>query len=99
MKGYKTSRDYKRLKELLDQGYDVVCFCTYDFNENWKDKEGYHEMIVTDICRARRTRDNWYHIGARGLEYGTYWEDMNRYDSFEKMCENINIEFIEPTEL
>ena len=24
MKGYKTSKDYKRLKELLDEGYEVV---------------------------------------------------------------------------
>lgn len=24
MKGYKTSTDYKRLKELLDEGYEVV---------------------------------------------------------------------------
>ena len=25
MKGYKTSKDYKRLKELLDKGYSVIC--------------------------------------------------------------------------
>ena len=26
MNGYKTSRDYRRLKELLDEGREVVCF-------------------------------------------------------------------------
>ena len=25
MKNYKTSKDYKRLKELLDSGYKVIC--------------------------------------------------------------------------
>lgn len=25
MKGYKTSKDYTRLKELLDMGYKVIC--------------------------------------------------------------------------
>lgn len=28
MKGYKTSKDYKRLKELLDKGYKVICLWT-----------------------------------------------------------------------
>ena len=27
MKGYKTSKDYKRLKELLDNGYKVIVIC------------------------------------------------------------------------
>ena len=33
MKGYKTSKNYKRLKELLDRGYEVVCFI--DLGYNW----------------------------------------------------------------
>lgn len=28
---YNTIRDYKRLRVLLDAGYEVVCFTTYDF--------------------------------------------------------------------
>lgn len=27
MKGYKTSKDYKRLKELLDSGHKVIVIC------------------------------------------------------------------------
>lgn len=26
MKGYKTSKDYKRLKEMLDNGYSIIFF-------------------------------------------------------------------------
>lgn len=32
MKGYVTSRDMKLLKKLLDKGYEVVCFITYDIS-------------------------------------------------------------------
>ena len=41
---YNTSRDMKRLKELLDQGYDVVCFYSYDWNRFNKDKPDYKPM-------------------------------------------------------
>lgn len=31
---YKVSKDYKRLKQLLDEGNKVVCFIDYGFNRN-----------------------------------------------------------------
>lgn len=86
MNNYKTNKDYKHLKKLLDEGYEVVCFCTYDLNE------GYY---VTDICKATYY-DGWYHISARGIEYCSYWPECARYKSFEDMCTQNNIEFIEP---
>ena len=95
MKGYKTSKDYKRLKELLDKGYEVVCFTTYDFN---KHNPGHKTLMTTDICKGMLL-GGWYHFSARGIEYCTYWPEMNRYASFDDMCKNNNIEFIEPTEL
>ena len=103
MKGYKTSKDYKRLKELLDKGYEVVCFITYDFL--WRSQEPHEPMMVTDICRAKfikreQNRENdVYVIGVRGLSYITFWPNSNIYDfTFEDRCKAENIEFIEPTE-
>ena len=93
---YKTSRDYKRLKELLDAGYQVVCFTTYDFNEHDKGREDYQEYLTTDICYAY-LYDGRYYLAARGIEYSAYWPDMRRYKSFEEMCEDSQVEFIEPT--
>ena len=84
---YKTSRDYARLKELLDMGYHVVCFTTYDYGD------GYN---VTDVCKAT-LYDGRYQIAARGIEYVSYWPEMYRYKSFEEACEANEIEFIEPT--
>ena len=89
MNGYKTSKDYKRLKELVDNGYRVVCFTTYDWDEGYD---------VTDICCADQY-DGRYRLSARGIEYGAYWKGMKRFESFENMCEHCRIEFIEPTEL
>ena len=87
MKGYQTSKDYKRLKELLDKGYDIVC---------WADYERYDGHVCRDICHARKM-DDTYIISARGIEYGSYWDGRIAYDSFEEMCEDNHIEFIEPT--
>lgn len=83
---YKTSKDYKRLKELLDKGYTVVCFTTYDYGDG---------DYVTDVCKAT-CYDGRYQIAARGIEYTAYWPTMRRYNSFEEACRESNIEFIEP---
>ncbi len=88
MKGYKTSKDYKRLKELLDAGYEVVCFTTYDFGDG---------DYVTDICKAINYGDR-YQISARGIEYTSYWPGMYRFSSFEDACKNSDIEFIDINE-
>lgn len=87
MNNYKTSKDYKHLKKLLDDGCQVVCFCTYDW------ANGEHG---TDICWAI-CYDGRYQISGRGIEYGAYWRGMHRFKSFEDMCTQLNIEFIEPT--
>jgi hypothetical protein len=82
-KGYKTSKDYEHLKELLDDGFDVICF---------SDCDG-----CRDVCHAYKDED-WYRVTSRGIEYNVYWPDMHRYSSFEEMCKDSNIEFIEPVE-
>lgn len=93
---YKTSRDYKHLKELLDKGCEVVCFTTYDYNWCQEGKEGYHELMTTDVCYGQKYQDN-YSFVARGIEYACYWPGMGRYRSFEEMCDKNKIEYIEPT--
>ena len=100
MKGYKTSKDYKRLKELLDAGYSVVCFTTYDWR--WLELEPHEPMMVTDVCMARLLeRDSeyaHYGISCRGTGFLDYWIHDTNKRSFEEECELQNIEFIEPNE-
>lgn len=35
MKGYKTSKDYKRLKELLDEGHKIIVLYPSDFSQRF----------------------------------------------------------------
>ena len=86
---YRTSKNYARLKNLVDAGHRIVCFCTYDWDE------GYN---VTDVCIAI-CNDGRYQISTRGIEYCSYWDGMARYSSFEDACKQCDIEFIEPTNL
>lgn len=99
MKGYKTIRDYRRLKELLDNGYEVVCFTTYDFLQGREEKP----MMTTDICRAKLIDKDGeypcYIVGVRGCTYITYYlRGMNYKYSFEDICKQEQIEFIDPIE-
>ena len=104
MKGYKTSKDYKRLEELLNKGYEVVCFHTYDIHSN--QGVGHKPKIVTVVCQARlikceHNRFDTYRIRGVSNYILTYWpneKDANDYESFADACEEENIEFIDITE-
>ncbi len=91
--GYKWSRDYKRLKQLLDDGYEVVCLIDYDF---WRDGE--HPMS-RDICRARKHVNeddsdfDFYAFSSRGQGYGDIYKYF-KYD-FVDYCAAWNVEFID----
>lgn len=101
VRGYKTSKDYKRLKELLDAGNEVICFVTWDFNGFNRGKDGYEPMMTTDVCMARiddagKETEN-YRISCRGTTFITYWTKYFKYDyTFEELLEKENVEFIEP---
>ena len=103
MKGYKTSKDYKRLKELLDKEYEVVCFITYDFNKYSKGEPDYKPMMVTDVCTgkllSKGTEYERYSISCRGIEFFTYWlHGFKVAYTLEDLLKARNIEFIEPEE-
>ncbi len=78
---YKTSKDYKRLKELLNEGKYIVIF----YEQKWND--GY----ITKRCEFACKCDNVYHIAN-----STYFNWEEGHISFEKLCERYNVEFIEP---
>ena len=101
MKGYKTSKDYKHLKELVESGKEVVCFVTWNFNLRSNDE---WPMIVTDICLAKYFPNEnkkyvRYSFSSRGHIFGDYWPDMDEIKyTFEDLCEMLSVEYIEPTE-
>ena len=46
MKGYKTSRDYKRLKEFLDKGWRVIIICGGTLAYAVRGVKSYHIFCV-----------------------------------------------------
>jgi len=66
MKGYRTSKDYKRLKELLDKGYEIVCFIDL----------GYTDRKYTNLARKQMVQGVdayniigfWYHRNTKEFE-------------------------------
>lgn len=91
---YKISKDYKRLKQLLDQGDKVVCFVNFDW-----DRKG---DIITDIALARLVgsgEDIEYIISCRGLAYISIhplWYSDFSDEKLYKVFEQDNVQFIDP---
>lgn len=97
---YKTSRDMKRLKELLDTGYEVVCFITYDWNRADIDRPDHEPIMATDVCIAHRINGKYgrYCMSCRGTEFLVYWLQGFSYSyTFVELLEARDIQFIEPT--
>ena len=92
----------KLLKKLLDKGYEVVCFITYDFTRKDRDDPDYKPLMVTDVCVARLLdvggKYERYSLACRGTGFIDYWTKGMSYGySFEELLEARDIEFIEPT--
>lgn len=91
---YKVSKDYKRLKQLLDEGNKVVCFVDYDWNRECN--------IVTDIALAKcvgNGENKEYSISSRGIEYVSIyplWYYDFSDDRLYKAFEYDNVQFIDP---
>ena len=98
MEGYKTSKDYKHLVELLEAGKEVVCFVTYNIRQ-WHPEET--PIMVTDVCRAKLIKGNdpeyrHYLVGVRGHVFIEWWNDTIEKFTFEELCEAESLEYIEP---
>lgn len=98
MINYKTSKDYTHLKDLCDNGKEVICFVTWDFNRGMGEK-----MPTTDICTLKVLSPNspkykHYSFLVRGHEFGDYWPSIDDRFTFEELCEHLKVEYIEPNE-
>lgn len=88
--GYITSKDYARLKSLLDANVRVVCFINYDASPQT-------EYVFQDVCTAIKINSIYpsYQFDARGITYASWREIMPI--TFEEVCEQYGVEFMEPT--
>lgn len=92
--GYEWSRDYDRLKHLLDNGYEVMCRADYRIGN---DIQAQHDPC---IARLLNDYDDEYVAMARGIQYMSFRPSfVRRYEryprTFAEMCEASNLEFID----
>ena len=93
---YKVSKDYPRLKQLLDKGHKVVCWVTYEW-DRWGGP------VVMDIAEAQRIgKEEYmcYKTSVRGCCFWDIfpnWEEVNYTDEgMYKDWEGMNLQFIDP---
>ncbi len=85
---YKWSRDYSRLKAMLDDGFEVICRIDYEFSSS-----GDHSR---DICYCRKHPEGTYRFTVRGLEYGDIRaNELSSDDDFRDICSKWNVQFID----
>lgn len=88
---YKVSKDYKRLKKLLDEDNKIVCFVDYDW--------GSEGNTVTDIACANRKGCGEYSVYWRGVLYmsvnPSLYSDFSD-DKLYKEFARYNVQFIDP---
>lgn len=91
------SDDYGRLMSLLDDGNVVVCFVNYVYDTGAK------KITYRDVAKAKSneqgigSKSYGYVVEARGIRYLEWDRRMVglRGVTFEQMCEDLNLQFIE----
>lgn len=87
---YKTSKDYKKLFELIKTEI-IVCFVN-----SYKNPDG---TYMKDVCISNRKYDpEFISISARGISYIDAFEfdGLSIEDDFIQQCERIELEYIIP---
>ena len=82
---YKTSKDYKRLKELLDEGKKIAVFFIH--------KSGYGTEHKVHRMAEKKHEESWEYAG---YFIGSMTVFPFHKNPFEYYCEKYNVEFIEP---
>lgn len=85
---YRVSKDYKRLKQLLDDGSTVVCFVDSKIVD----------LVTTDVTLGQRIGANYIISCNGGGRYAVYPSWMANFTDewFYKRLEHNNVQFIDP---
>jgi len=82
MRGYKLSKDYKLLKELLDKGYKIIMVQHTNYG-----------LPLLSVSHYHAESKRYYLAGLH-----IWSEEDGRFGTFEEYCNDWGIEFIEPPE-
>jgi hypothetical protein len=90
MKGFKMSRDYKLLWDLIHNDYRIPAWVDYDRSRVTRDKP------LRDIVEVKRAyMREGYMIGTRGIGYEPCEQT---FEAFKDTCKFHNLEFIVPAQ-
>lgn len=91
---YAFSRDYGRLRELLDDGHEVICLADRKY-----DGITYRMLCKGKFFPREDKEFEFYSFFTDGTEYCRYNESSTKYDyypkSFSEMMNLHNIEFLD----
>ena len=83
------SRDYERLRKLLNDGYEVICFLAFKCDG----------IMHRDMCLAERQKSGVYRFYARRIDYLWYDESERRHEyypqTFEEMMSRHDVEVLD----
>lgn len=85
MKGFRTSKDYHKLWDLIQNNHRIPAWINYTTLSNGK--------IVYDLVEVKITYNKYYSIGVRGCGYGDLSDQI---DDFIRDCETFELQWIEP---
>ena len=88
---YKTSKDYERLYELVNNGFLVVGFVDFNYS-------GSKPPFPRDVVKIQR-RGNYIDVGVRGRSYISTMgllDNQDEKECFITDCNTVNLEFIDP---
>lgn len=85
---YQLSKDYKKLYNLLLEDKEIVVFVDYHFKT----------LLIRDVATVRRFSSYSIEVAARGICYGSIYEDDNLDEEtlFLGLCNDLKVEWIEP---
>ncbi len=84
IKGYELSTDYKKLWDLIHQGYRIPGWIVYSRQ---------YEDPISDLVevKMRYMSDEHYDIGYRGHSFSSY---RKTFEAFEEDCKRIELRWI-----
>lgn len=88
IKGYNLSTDYKKLFELIHQGYKIPAWIVCN-------NVAGHSNIIRLVEVRLTTYKKIYSIGRPGISYDSY---DSTFEQFEIDCKKYSLKYIEPAQ-
>jgi len=80
---YKTSRDYEKMINMLEENLHIICYVNYDLGKD--------RPACRDICKAMLAKNTLTFV-SRGICYA----QIDRNEDIFKKCKLLDVEWVMP---